>query len=112
MDVYNAPKLERENFIENGVLLGFIKEHEKRCSYSLLESYVKKIKDIGDPALEKILKILKFDHEIRPFLAQKLDLNPSHMNLYLGRPLTETISMFGLHVIEENNGTFLLTIKS
>lgn len=112
MNVYKKPKLERADIIEDGVLLGLIEEHEKRCSYSLIEGYVKKIQDLGETVLEKILNIIKFDHQIRPFVSQKRGLNLNRMNLYFGRPLTETITMFGLQILREPDGSFLLTIKS
>jgi Fe-S-cluster containining protein len=112
MNVYKNPKLEREDFIEDGVLLGLIEEHEKRCSYSLIEGYIKKIQEHGETALERILNIIKFDYQIRPFVSQKLGLSLNRMNLYFGRPLTVTITMFGLQVIREADGSFLLTVKS
>jgi len=112
MGIFKKAKLERADFIKDGVLLGLIEEHEKRCSYSRIESYIKNIEEQGETVLEKILDIIKFDHQIRPFVSRKLGLPPNQMNLFFGRPLTETITMFGLQVLKEIDGSFLLTIKS
>jgi Fe-S-cluster containining protein len=111
MNIYKKPKLQRADFIEDGVLLGLIEEHEKRCSYSLIEGYIKKIQDQGETVLERVLNIIKFDHHIRPFVSQKLGLSLNRMNLYFGRPLTETMTMFGLQILRETDGSFLLTLK-
>ena len=110
MVTYNSPKLERRDIIEDGTLLGLIAEHEKRCSYSLLKNLVEQINNKGEKVLDETLEILRFDHQIRPFISKKLDLKSMHMDLYFGRPLTETISMFGLQVEQKSDGTFLLTM--
>jgi Fe-S-cluster containining protein len=109
MELYRSPKLYRQAVIENGVLLGLIEEQEKRCSYALLSDHVRRISEEGEKAVEKVLELLKFDFYLRPFLAQKLGLRIEEMDLYFGRPLTETIVMFGLKVEKQSDGGFLLT---
>jgi hypothetical protein len=42
-------------------------------------------------------------------LAQKLGLKIEEMDFFFGRPLTETIVGFGLKVVREADGGFLLT---
>lgn len=109
MEIFNSPKLERKDIVDDGVLLGLIEEHEKRCSYSLLKQLIEDINSKGETVLKQILDILRFDHQMRPFVSGKLGLDPTHMNLYFGRPLTETIIMFGLKVEHKSDGSFLLT---
>ena len=109
MRVYRAPKPKREDIIEDRVLLGMIQEHETRCNYSVIEKFVKQIKDEGETALAKILELLRFDYHLRPFVCEKLGLKLEEMDLFFGRPLVQTITMFGLKVIREPDGTFLLT---
>ena len=48
--------------------------------------------------------------QIRPFISKKLDMDPNTMDLYFGRPLIKTISMFGLQVELKPDGTFFLTM--
>jgi Fe-S-cluster containining protein len=108
--VYKEAKLMRENVIKDRVLLGLIEAHEKRCSYEELQKHVKAIETEGEKAVEKIIELLKLDFQMRPFLLQKLGLNPDEMDFLFGRPLADTIVMFGLKVIREPGGTFLLTI--
>jgi hypothetical protein len=74
---------------------------------------VGEIESEGEEAVEQILDLLKFDYHLRPFVADKLALNPEEMDFFFGRPLTETITMFGLQVVREPGGSFTLTkIKS
>jgi hypothetical protein len=46
-------------------------------------------------------------------LAERLGLKPEEMEFFFGRPLKETITMFGLQVVQDPDGSFTLTkIKS
>ena len=110
MKVYRGPKPGREDIIEDGVLMGMIREHETRCSYLTIEKYVTQIKDEGETAVEKILELLRFDYHLRPFVSEKLGLKLEEMDLFFGRPLVQTITMFRLQVIREPDGSFFLTI--
>jgi Fe-S-cluster containining protein len=109
MRVYKEAKLAREDVIRDRVLLGLIEAHETRCSYEELQDHVKAIEEEGEKAVEKIIELLRFDFQMRPFLVQKLRLNPEEMDFLFGRPLVETIVMFGLKVIREPDGSFYLT---
>jgi Fe-S-cluster containining protein len=109
MKVYRGPKPERGDIFEDRVLLGMIRAHEKRCSYSTIEKYVTQIRDEGERAVEKVLELLKFDYHLRPFVSEKLGSKLEEMDLFFGRPLVQTITMFGLKVIREPDGTFFLT---
>jgi len=109
MRVYEAPRPERKDIIQDMLLLGIIEEHEKRCNYSILENKVSRIETEGEKAVNEILEILRFDYQLRPFVSEKLDLDPEELNLFFGRPLTETIVMYGMQVVREPDGSFLLT---
>ena len=110
MRVYAEPKAGRNEIIHDQTLLRLIDEHEKRCAYAQLERDVKKIESDGEKAVENILQILKFDHDIRLLIPERLGVDSDEMDLILGRPLTKTIAMFGLKVVRERDGSFLLTL--
>ncbi len=113
LEVFKGPKLTRKQAIEDQVLLRLMEEHDRRCGYALLEKLVGQIESKGEEAVEQILELLKFDYHLRPFVADKLGLNPEEMDFFFGRPLTETIAMFGLQVVQGPDGSFILTkIKS
>lgn len=107
--IYESEKLLRRDIVEDETLLGLIEAHEERCSYALLEDLVKKIPSQGEVALEALLDLLRFDYELRPFVSQKLGIDSAEMDFFFGRPLNQTIAMFGLRVIREEDGGFLLT---
>ena len=111
MKLQKEPALRRADIIEDRILLGLIEEHEKRCDYSILEGEVENIEQNGQSAVEKVLDILRFDYEIRPFISRKLGLDPCDMDLFFGRPLVDTMTVFGLEVINRPDGTFFLTVK-
>jgi Fe-S-cluster containining protein len=109
MRVYARPKADRRDIIRDKIVLGLMKEHDKRCSYMELDKFVRQIKKEGEEAVRKILEVLKFDHHIRTFTSKKLGIGFSEMDFLFGRPLIDTIKMFGLKVIKQPDGTFFLT---
>lgn len=109
MDLYRGPKLRRQDILSDGILLELILEHENRCGYGLLDSLVRRIETHGEDAIEKVLEILRFDYRWRPFISEKLDIDPSDMEFLFGRPLIDTLSGFGLQVIRQPDGSFFLT---
>jgi Fe-S-cluster containining protein len=110
MRVYARPKAGRRDFIRDKIVLGLMDEHDKRCSYSELDKGVRQIEQEGEEAIGRILEALKFDHHIRAFTLKKLGIDLNEMDFLFGRPLTETIIMFGLKVIKKSDGSFFLTV--
>ncbi len=110
MRVYARPKVDRRDIIRDKIVLGLMNEHDKRCSYSELDKCASQIKKEGEEAVGKILEILRFDHHIRAFTSKKLGIDLSEMGFLFGRPLTQTITMFGLKVIKKSDGSFFLTV--
>ncbi|MCP4681428.1 MAG: YkgJ family cysteine cluster protein [Desulfobacterales bacterium] len=109
MRVYNGPKLTRKELIRDNTLLGLIKEHEKKCAYNVLDKLVRQIEKDGENAVQEILTLLRFDHRLRPFVSEKMEVDPAEMDFVFGRPLNETITMFGLELRKEPDGSFFLT---
>ncbi len=110
MRVYARPKVDRRDIIRDKIVLGLMNEHDRRCSYSELDKCVGQIKKEGEEAVGKILEALRFDHHIRAFTSKKLGIDLSEMGFLFGRPLTQTITMFGLKVIKKSDGSFFLTV--
>ena len=110
MRVYARPKADRRDFIRDKIVLGLMNEHDKRCSYSELDKGVRQIEQKGEEAVGRILEALRFDHHIRAFSSKKLGIDLSEMDFLFGRPLTQTITMFGLKVIKKSDGSFFLTV--
>lgn len=110
--VFSGPKADRKDIIRDPNLLRLISEHEKICDYQVFSDYVKQIQQQGESSVKKVLKILEYDQGIRRLTHEKLGIDLLELNLLYGRPLTETISMFGLKIKQEADGSFLLTKES
>ena len=108
-EAYNTPKAGRKDIVRNGILLGLMEAHDRRCSYAELEESVKRIEGEGEKAIQKTLELLKYDYHFRPFILNKMDIPPEEMDFLFGRPLTDTIHMFGLKVEKQGDGSFILT---
>jgi Fe-S-cluster containining protein len=106
--------LQRRDLIKpDDAILEIIGAHEQRCAYDTLELTVRRL---GGPDHEKavgnILELLQFDHYMRPFLTEKLKLDPDATDFFFGRPLTTTIRMFGLCVRQEGDTFRLMPLDS
>ena len=109
LKVYRGPKLARKDTIKEPVLAGLVETHESRCSYKTMEGHVKRIEVEGDKAVEAIIDILRFDNQLRPYISQKLNLDLKEMDFFFGRPMIDTVVMFGLKVEKRQDGSFYLT---
>jgi Fe-S-cluster containining protein len=112
MRVYARPKLSRRDVINERNLLRLMAEHDKKCSYMELEKCVRQIEKEGEKAVKNILELLKFDYKIRLLISERLGIDSVEMDFLLGRPFTETITMFGLTVTREPDGSFFLTTSA
>lgn len=108
--VFRGRKPFRKDIIDDPLLMALVEKHEERCSYALLHGHVKAIEVVGESAVDGILELLRYDFHMRKFLLENLHLNRDEMDLIFGRPLMETITMFGLKVVREGNGEFFLTM--
>jgi Fe-S-cluster containining protein len=112
VEVLEQPKLRRQDVVHDGVLSGLMDEHEKRCSYKVLHSHIISIVGEGNRAVERIIDLLRFDYQFRPFISEKLNIPMDEMDFYLGRPIVDTIRNYGLQVKREPDGSFFLTQMS
>lgn len=109
MKVFQTLKLTRRDILQDENLLELIRVHESRCSYSRLEGLLKAIPERGKEAVSEILRMLRFDHELRLLTVARLPVRAEEMDFLFGRPLRDTIGAYGLQVTEEGDGGFLLT---
>ncbi len=110
MAVHRGPKAGREHVVKDPALRHLINEHERRCAYAALEEAVGRIGRQGQPAVERVLELLRFDAELRRLALGRLPLSAQTLDFFFGRPLEETIIMYGLRVIRKPDGSRLLTI--
>jgi Fe-S-cluster containining protein len=109
-EVMARPCLQRVDLIDDGDgIVKIIEAHEKKCAYTTLDAAVKELEQPeSKKAAEKILDLLQYDAYLRPFLAEKLKMDPDTMDFFFGRPLKTTIRMHGL-CVKKDGDSFLLT---
>lgn len=107
------PYLQREHLIDkNDGIIKLIAAHEQRCGYDALKSAVREVEGPNpEQGVEKVLDLLEYDDFMRPFLIEKLQLDPASMDFLFGRPLTTTIHMFGLQVKTEGKNRILVPLE-
>jgi Fe-S-cluster containining protein len=111
-EVMARPCLQRADLInpDDGILK-IITAHEEKCSYATLDSAVKALQGPDSAkAVEEILDLLQYDDYIRPFLTEKLRMDPNAMDFFFGRPMRSTIRMYGLCVKQEGDSLLLTSM--
>lgn len=106
------PRLQRMDLISpDDDILKVIGAHEQRCNYENLESSIMRLQQPdSEKAVQQILELLQYDHHVRRFMTDNLNMDPNETDFFFGRPLATTIRRFGLYVREEGN-RFVLTRK-
>ncbi len=88
----------------------FVEAHEERCGYRKLEELFDKTQEGSEEAAGEILEILEYDTHIRPFIVEKLNVPAESTDLIFGRPLAETVKMFGYKVEKDDEGNYCLMV--
>jgi len=111
--IYAANRLTRQGLIADiEGLRDLVDDHQKRCSYEKVQSFIESLDEgQNEEALEGILAILQYDTQIRLLIVQEGGLDPEMIDFLLGRPITETIRMYGLKVEKEADTYRLIPIK-
>jgi Fe-S-cluster containining protein len=108
--IYSINRLTRQDLISTVEgLWDLVEGHQDRCSYDMLKFFIDSLhKGKNEEALKGILEIIEYDNKIRELVVQKTDLDPHLTDFLFGRPITETIKIYGLNIREEG-GKFILT---
>lgn len=101
----------REDLLSTtGDLWSIICRHEERCSYANFDRIMARLAATKGQTVQDVLDMLAFDQHVRDFLGKQFRLYPETMNFFLGRPLAESVSVYGLRIEENQDGTFILTV--
>jgi Fe-S-cluster containining protein len=108
--IYAKNRLTRQDLISSVEgLWELVEGHQSRCSYDMLKYFIDSLhKDRKDQALKGILEIIEYDIKIRKLVVQKAGLESDLTDFLFGRPITETIKIYGLNIKKEE-GRFILT---
>jgi len=96
--IYAKNRLTRQDLISSVEgLWELVEGHQERCSYDMLKFFIDSLhKDKKDEALKGILEIIEYDIKIRELVVQKAGLEIDLTDFLFGRPITETIKIYGL----------------
>jgi Fe-S-cluster containining protein len=109
-NVTQGSPISREDLLKaTGSLWDVIRRHEERCSHAELHRAVSRLSATKGQTVEDVLELLRFDHHVRWFLTEKLNLDPAALDFFLGKPLSEAIKVYGLKVEQYPDGSFLLS---
>jgi len=99
--MYSKSRLTRKNLLSSVEgLWDLVEDHQKRCAYDRLKRFtdgLKANKD-DDEALKGIHEIIEYDTRIRQLVAEKGGLDSAMVDFLFGRPIAETIRMYGFKI--------------
>ena len=108
---YSERRLTRRDLLAGFAgLWDLVSDHDTRCSYATLKQLVRQLQQGDRAAVGMIVEMVRYDTEIRKLVSEKAGLDPGLNDFLLGRPLTETIKMFGLQIVEIE-GKYTVTKK-
>ncbi len=109
-EIGNRSMLARETLLrETGPLWDIIQRHEEQCSYDQLSRIMAKLEATKGHAVEELLELLRFDQHVRDFLMERFGLAAETLDFFLGRSLSKAVEAYGLCVVKQPDGDFLLT---
>jgi len=111
--IYAKNRLTRQDLISSVEgLWELVEGHQERCSYDMLKFFIDSLhKGKKDEALRGILEIIEYDIKIRELVVQKAGLENDLTDFLFGRPVTETIKIYGLKIKEEENNYIIIPIS-
>ena len=102
--LYSKNRLTRKDLLSkvNG-LWDLIEDHHSHCSYEKIKRLVEIINKDKKNTLEGLKDIIWYDTHFRLLIAEKGKIEPEMVDFLFGRPLTETIKMFGFKELRLND---------
>ncbi|OGP50300.1 MAG: hypothetical protein A2Y79_00990 [Deltaproteobacteria bacterium RBG_13_43_22] len=89
-------------------LIPIIESHTRRCAVSDLQEALSRIKKGFAAAQDEALDILFYDQHLREYLNQEQGIGPESQVFLIGRPISDLILSFGLHIADSDNGITLV----
>jgi hypothetical protein len=103
MAIYSKDRLTREDVLgQVEGLWELIQDHQQRCSYRKIRVIVQFVnpESVENRDEKAILEMIRYDASVRSLMVEKGGMNPEMLDFLLGRPLVDTIKLFGFKVIQ------------
>lgn len=88
---------------DNEELLQLVAVHEQKCDYFTLAELASRLDDDAE-AREAFLEAVRFDIAFRNVVQEKARIPENQLIFLFGRPMAETVHMFGLEIIASEHG--------
>jgi Fe-S-cluster containining protein len=114
-EIYDKGRLTRRDLLAAVAgLWELVEDHEQHCSYAQLGEWVHAGTLENDVLRqeEAIFEALRYDAHVRQLAVEKGGLHAELLAFVFGRPLTETIGMFGIELIKRNGAYGLVRSKA
>jgi len=112
--IYSKERLTRRDLLATVAgLWELVEDHEQRCSYAQLGEWVRAgilENDVFEQE-EAILETLRYDAHVRQLAVEKGGLDAELLAFVFGRPLSETIRMFGVDLFRKDGAYGLVRSK-
>ena len=111
--IYARNRLIRKDLIsEIEGLWDLIEDHQVRCDYEKVEELIEDLKrSLSHKVRRELLKLIRYDAEIRKLVASKGGLDPEMLDFLFGRPLMKTIENYGFKVRRKGEKIILVRIS-
>lgn len=97
--LYTVERLTRRDLLSRVKgLWELVRDHQRRCAYALIRQHVYALLQGHTQDAESLSALLGYDTHLRAVLTERRGVSPDQMDFLLGRPLSETLEMFGLRV--------------
>ena len=108
--LWSQEKLTRRDLLQDDrELLELLELHEELCDLTKIDHVFKQLHETGDMGLlAKVLDILRHDTAIRGLVKKKLNREDNELDFLLGRPLIETVRIYGVRVEKDEDGVYHL----
>jgi Fe-S-cluster containining protein len=93
---------------EAGPVLDIIKQHEDKCSHDELKKAVNQLGTTHGETVQELLELLRYDHYVRQWVMDNYKLDKETLSFFFGRPLKDTLFLYGLKLEQEADGCFML----
>ena len=110
--MYDKNRLTRKDLLSDiAVLWDLVADHERQCSYAKLKH---SLKDLGGSfertAIKTAIAMVRYDQEVRRLVVSQGGVEPEMTDFLFGRPLAQTIEMFGYGIRERDGKHALVRI--
>ena len=111
--IYAKNRLTRQDLISSVEgLWELVEGHQERCSYDMLQFFIDSLhKGKKNEALKGILEIIEYDIKIRELVVQKAGLETDLTDFLFGRPITETIKIYGLKLEKKEDKYIIIPMS-